>query len=180
MNRSETATLLALAAAFDRRTVGDADVRAWQTVLADIDYEQAQAAVTHHYANTRNWVMPADIREHVRRLRDQAAADLQGPGLAAEVPDADPDDVPAYLDALRAQRNRAALGEPLRRRPVAELISSVGRTIPAEHAAVRRPGPLGVECPRCQAPAGRPCHTTYQRRRMADVHPARLDASRAA
>lgn len=180
MNRAETAILLALCTSFDRRTVGEADVRAWHAVLGDVDHKQAEAAVFAHYAESRDWIMPADIRQHVRTTRRAAAADIQGPGLPAEIPDADPDDVPAYLEALRAQRTRAAIGQPTKLRPIAELVSAVGREVPAEHAAVRRPGPLGVECPACHAPIGKSCRTTHSRRRMADVHPSRLDASRAA
>jgi hypothetical protein len=180
MKPSEVAELLTFAAAFDRRTVGAADVAAWTTVLGDIGLDPARHAVSAHYAETRDWIMPSDIRQRVLASRRNAAADYQGPGLPAEIPDADPDDVQAYLAALRAQRTRAAVGQPTRFRPIAELVAAVGREIPAEHAAVRRPGPLGVECPACQAPTGKSCRTTHGRRRMADVHPARLDASRAA
>lgn len=178
MTPSQVAELLTMASAFDRRTVGEADVIAWHLVLKDVDYAQAQAAVAAHYSDTRDWIMPADIRQRVRRTRDTQAADIQGPGLPAEIPDADPDDIPAYLAAIRAQRTRAATGQ-LTRRPVAELTSAVGRQVPAEAPEPpRRPGPLGVRCPRCHAPVGKPCKTTLRGRRMSDVHPARLDASK--
>ncbi|MQS14486.1 hypothetical protein F7Q99_20010 [Streptomyces kaniharaensis] len=180
MTPSQVAELLTMASAFDRRTVGKTDVMAWHLVLRDVDFEQAQAAVAAHYADTRDWIMPSDIRHRVRKQRDQAAADIQGPGLPAEIPDADPDDVPAYLEALRRQRYRAAIGADLRPRSVAELTAGVGKEIPAEHQPVRRPGPLGVECPRCHAPIGHACRTNVFAKRMADVHPSRLDASRAA
>ena len=159
MTPSQTAELLAFAAAFDRRTLGKADVLAWHTVLADVDYEAAKQAVTAHYATETRWIMPADIRHTVRKTRAEQAADFQGPGLPAEIPDADPDDIPAYLAAIRSMRVRAADGLPTRRRPIAELTARVGRAIPTEHTAVRRPGPLGKECPNCGAAVGRPCRT---------------------
>lgn len=165
MTPSQTAELLGFCSAFDRRTVGKADVLAWQTVLGDIDYNAARAAVTEHYATETRWIMPADIRQAVRTNRATAAADFQGPGLPAEIPDADPDDVPAYLAAIRAQRTRAADGLELKRRPVAELLAGIGRQIPAEQQAVRRPGPLGTECPNCRAAIGHPCRTPHGKER---------------
>jgi hypothetical protein len=165
MTPAETAELLTFAAAFDRRTIGRADVAAWQTVLADVDPAAARTAVTAHYATETRWIMPADIRTAVRNARAATAAEYQGPGLSPEVPDADPDDVPAYLVALRQQRVRAADGLPTRRRPVAELLAGVGRELPAAVAKVRRPGPLGRECPTCSAATGRPCRTPSGRER---------------
>lgn len=66
MNLSETATLLGLAAAYDKRTVGEVDVRAWQDVLADVKFEVAVDAVKSHYRNSREFLMPADIRRHAK------------------------------------------------------------------------------------------------------------------
>lgn len=159
MTPAETAELLGLCAAFDRRTIGKADVLAWQTVLADIDTDAARQAVTAHYATETRWIMPADIRQHVLQQRAATAADYQGPGLPAEIPDADPDNIPAYLAAIRHQRHRAADGLPTRRRPIAELVASAGRPIPPEAENVKRPGPLGTTCAKCSAPIGRPCRT---------------------
>jgi hypothetical protein len=165
VNPAETAELLAFCAAFDRRTVGRADVLAWTTVLADTDFAAAKAAVTRHYAEETRWIMPADIRQTVRKQRADTADDIQGAGQPAEIPDADPDDVPAYLAAIRGQRTRAADG--LKRRPVAQLVASLrGQLTPPSGpaatdvlAGVRRPGPLGIACPTCRAAIGRPCKT---------------------
>ncbi|WBP89488.1 zinc finger domain-containing protein [Kitasatospora cathayae] len=181
MTPSQVAELLTMASAFDRRTVGKTDVMAWHLVLRDVDFEQAQTAVAAHYADTRDWIMPSDIRHRVRKQREQAAADIQGPGLPAEIPDADPDDVPAYLAALRAQRTRAALGESMRPRPVAELLAGVGREVPTpEDAAVTRVrSALDVRCPYCHAPAKRPCKSPLGRR-LGQLHPSRFDAVKAA
>ncbi|MBC2903186.1 hypothetical protein [Streptomyces cupreus] len=158
MTPAETAELLGLCAAFDRRTIGRTDVAAWTTVLADIDLTAAKAAVTAHYATETRWIMPADIRQAVRQHRADTAADIQGPGLPAEIPDADPDNIPAYLAAIRNQRHRAADGLPTRR-PIAELVSGVGRPVPPEVEDVKRPGPLGTVCAKCSAPVGRSCRT---------------------
>ncbi|AAR29706.1 hypothetical protein VWBp16 [Streptomyces phage VWB] len=49
-------------------------------------------------------------------------------------------------------------------------LAAVGRTLTAESSeqarlvrTVRRPGPLGIECPECAAPIGRPCKTLRNR-----------------
>ncbi|MFD7996872.1 zinc finger domain-containing protein [Streptomyces mexicanus] len=180
MTPAETAEVLGLCAAFDRRTIGKTDVIAWHGVLADIDLADAKRAVARHYATETRWLMPADIRQAVRKARADAAADYQGPGLPAEIPDADPDDVPAYLAALRAQRHRASDGLPVRRRPVGELVAHVARQLPAadstaleETVTVRRPGPLGVDCPTCHAAIGRPCKRLSTGKPQKAIHHAR-------
>ena len=181
MTPSQAAELLAFAAAFDRRTVGKADALAWHTVLADIDHDDARRAVAAHYATETRWIMPADIRQAVRAAHDEGARDIQGPGQPAQVPDADPDDVPAYLAAVRAQRHRAVRGETLTRRPVAALTAGVGRDVPA--ADDTRPparGPLAVACQRCGAQPRHHCRGPASGRRMAGFHPVRIEDGRRA
>ena len=81
MTPEETARVLAKCAAFDRRTVGRADVLAWHEVLGGLDVGDALAAVTRGYATNRDWIMPSDVvshaadirRERVRRERHAAA-----------------------------------------------------------------------------------------------------------
>lgn len=68
MTPGDTARVLAKAAAFDQRTVGQADVAAWHEALSDVDATDALAAVTRHYAANEQRLMPV----HVRRI----AADL--------------------------------------------------------------------------------------------------------
>jgi hypothetical protein len=66
VTRSEAARLLAIAAGIDQRTIGDADVQAWQMVLADITLDDAITALTAHYRATTHRVMPADIVQRVK------------------------------------------------------------------------------------------------------------------
>lgn len=66
MTRSEAARLLAVAAGIDQRTIGDADVQAWQMVLNDIDLDAAISALRDHYRATTRRVMPADIVQRVK------------------------------------------------------------------------------------------------------------------
>jgi len=64
MNRANIARLLGLAAAYDARTIGEADVAAWQLALDGLDVERCKAAVVRHYRESTDRVMPA----HIRRL----------------------------------------------------------------------------------------------------------------
>ncbi|AVH59937.1 MULTISPECIES: zinc finger domain-containing protein [Streptomyces] len=131
---------------------------AWHDVLGDFALADARAAAAA-VARRQPFVSPAEIIGEIKRQRGDRADSFQGPGLPAEIPDADPDDVRAYLAALRAQRTRAADGFELKPRKMAELLAGVGREVPAEIAEVKRPGPLGIECPNCSAAIGRPCRT---------------------
>lgn len=74
MTPAETAKLLAKASAFDQRTVGTADVAAWHEVLADVDFTDALVAVSRHYAEHVERLMPAHVRAHVKTIRAQRRA----------------------------------------------------------------------------------------------------------
>lgn len=69
MNRSETAELLALTAAYDQRTIGDADVLAWHDLLAATSLADARDIVRTHYATKRDRIMPVDVIDGVRKIR---------------------------------------------------------------------------------------------------------------
>lgn len=109
MTRDEVVDLLSLAAARDRRTVGKADVMAWHQDIGDLPFADAREAIGIHFRESTDWLMPAHVRRIVARLRDERGG-VPGPGLSPAIPDADPDDVPAYLAAVREQRTRAADG----------------------------------------------------------------------
>lgn len=149
---------------------------AWHDVLADFALADARAAAAV-VARKQPFVSPAEIIDEIRKIRDARADGFQGAGHSAEVPDADPDDVQAYLSALRGLRTRAADGLQMKKRPIAQLLAGVGREVPGEIAAVKRPGPLGVECPNCGAAIGRPCRTPGGKER--GPHSARLNGGAA-
>lgn len=123
MTPSEAAVALGMCAAFDRRTVGETDARAWAEALPDIDITDAKRAIVAHYRERRDWIMPANIYQTVkaeRRGRLSAGSAIDG------IPDADPDDVAAYQDALRTNRLRIAAGESTF--PVAAMVASIAQT----------------------------------------------------
>ena len=71
MNPGDTARLLGIAAAFDQRTVGKADVAAWYKVLEGVRYVDAEQAVLEHYSSTRDRLMPFDVLNGVKAIRSE-------------------------------------------------------------------------------------------------------------
>lgn len=80
MNLSETARLLATVAAYNNRTVGEADVEAWQAVLSDVALPDATQAVRRHYAENTEWMMPAHVRRLVRDIVREREVSPWAPG----------------------------------------------------------------------------------------------------
>ncbi|MFE0039399.1 hypothetical protein [Streptomyces sp. NPDC059015] len=196
----EAGRLLGLAAARDQRTVGDADVLAWHADLnaAGIAFQDATAALTRFYAvemaglepDQRRRVTTPDVISIARKIRNERLANF-----VYEPPPGDSD--PHYLARLRGQLTEAANGDrpALTERPalaggphesVLKELANVGRRVPKEPgeeeqeeapevAEVRRPGPLGVQCPNCRAAIGRPCRVEIggKRRELRKPHAAR-------
>lgn len=178
MNRSEAATLLARAAAFDNRTVGVADATAWAAALHDLPCDDdAFAAVARFYGTppkdpaTRLWIQPHNVRSLRKTIRSERAEGFQYEPPAA-------DETPAeYLARYRGQLDAVASGRvappagrlaveggphPSFLRELEARSYEIGRTVPGDDQqaaldAVRRAGPLGVQCPTCGAVLGRPC-----------------------
>lgn len=183
----EVGLLLGLAAARDQRTTGDADALAWHADLnaAGITFNAASDALTRFYVDQA--AIPADKRyrattpDVIALARKIRAERLEGFVYVPPPGDSDPH----YLERLKAQRAAVADGlrpaDPTRtaiegaKRPVAELAAGIGRDIPDEIATVKRPGPYGIECPKCHAPIGRPCRLPGGNERPA--HPARAAAA---
>jgi hypothetical protein len=150
MNHGDTARVLAKAAAFDQRTVGEPDVLAWQEVLADIDFADALTAVSRHYAEHTERIMPAHVRrlalqidrDRRRALREASERDAQ---LAIE---ADPSrrDRSADVRALIAElRDRLPDGDPdkLKRSEWIEIDRRRNRTEEPNPQFVAPPPPGG-------------------------------------
>lgn len=131
MEISEVGKLLALMATYDQRKVGETDVLAWSEIIGKLEYGDAKAAVTAFYTSqAERRIMPADIVIFVKnRIADRAARTEPGMSMAETIeggiPDADPDDVPAYLAALREGRMRPYDDGTARQRPLRALLSRV-------------------------------------------------------
>ncbi|GAB3817750.1 hypothetical protein GCM10027605_68970 [Micromonospora zhanjiangensis] len=64
MNKSQVAAILGLIAARDRRTVGEVDVHAWHEDIGDLDFDDVRQAISAHFRDSTEYLMPA----HIRRL----------------------------------------------------------------------------------------------------------------
>lgn len=78
MTPSGAARVLAAAASFDKRTIGEADAIAWAQALHHLDPADCIRAVASHYSRTTEYLMPSHIRALVRSAiqdrQDRAAA----------------------------------------------------------------------------------------------------------
>lgn len=187
MTPEEAARLLAACAAFDNRQPSEIAMRAWAKALHDLPLDQdCFDAVARFYATPpkepgqRLWIQPHDVRTHRQAIRNERLENFTYDG--------DPDETPAqYLARRRAMLDAVASGRVAApdtapaltggpHRSVARELEGIGRQVPEEDEdlrEVRRPGPLGVECPVCKAPIGRPCKTVLRSKPAKTIHPAR-------
>lgn len=112
---------------------------AWYLLLGDLDYPEAVAAAAA-VGRTARFITPADIRAQIQATRTRAARTRDSVATALAVPDADPNDVPGYLAALRAGRLLAHRPEQLHQRDMRALPAVFPRpdTPPKPHT-----GPCG-------------------------------------
>ena len=78
MTSDEVWDLLEIIASIDRRKLGLTDRQVWERLIGDLTFPDARAAVEAYYREHREWIMPADVRERVRAIR-QARLDAAGP-----------------------------------------------------------------------------------------------------
>lgn len=187
MTPDDAAKLLAACAAFDNRKPSEIAKRAWATALRDVPLDQdCFDAVARFYGTPpkepgqRLWIQPHDVRTNRQAIRAERLENF--------VYDGDPDENPRqYLARLRGQLAATAAGQiaapdtapALTGGPhedIEERLAEVGRQVPGEDGEDEPParrGPLGVECPVCHAPIGRPCKTALRGRNAKTIHPAR-------
>lgn len=79
MNAKETTLLLADVARRDRRQPSEAMVAMWHDALDDVDFRDAKDALALLNRETTDYLMPAHIRQALKRVR----ADRARPSLAA-------------------------------------------------------------------------------------------------
>jgi hypothetical protein len=143
---------------------------AWHDVLGDFQLADARQAAAY-VARRQPFVAPSEIAAEIGKIRSARTHDF-----LYEPPPGDSD--PNYLANYRTQLaatgdgDRAPVITPaLGQRPVAELVSGFADSLPTvpdkdqAAAPIRRPGPLGVECPDCRSAIGRPCRTDRGRER---------------
>lgn len=94
MTPDEALDVLATATAYDRRTVGRMDALAWSKALDDVTLRDATDAVHLHYRETREFVMPSDLRALVRVVRRERVNAVLGHEGAIPAPPHELDDDP--------------------------------------------------------------------------------------
>ncbi len=172
MNAAEVAQLLGIASTLDNRISAGSkmQVRTWSHVLDDVPYPIAERALREHYRRSTATIMPADIVEHWRTSRREAAEQRHNAELRAHAQ-------PRQLDAARLRALRSGFA-----RVIAALAQARG--LDPEHAqaeADARRAWLAVACPHCHAGLEHPCIGPGGRPlRKTAAHPARLDAARTA
>lgn len=87
MDHADALEVLAVAAAFDRRTVGEADGMAWSMALPEVGMQPAKDAVIAHYRDTTDWVMPAHVLQIVKSIRRDRLRDMELPVPPRELAD---------------------------------------------------------------------------------------------
>lgn len=105
MSPEETFDLLTLMATRDNRTIGKVDVIAWQQDAGDLDFDDACAAVSLHFRQSTDWLMPKHLRDLVKKIRSERLDGFQ------YVPVLGDDDPKVYLKSLREQRAAVASGQ---------------------------------------------------------------------
>lgn len=113
MNSDEVGNLLGLMALADNRKPPEDDagkiamIAFWLSMVGDLDYPDAARAVQEHYQETREWIMPSDIRKRVKVMRAERLKANPVPAPPAELLD----DPVAYRRALRESAQAIASGE---------------------------------------------------------------------
>ncbi|MFI6055522.1 hypothetical protein ACIBCO_36230 [Streptomyces violascens] len=135
MTPADAAELLTLCAAFDRRTIGEADARAWAFALRNIPLDDdTRAAVADHYAHTEKWITPAHVKQIRARTRDTRL------GAAHPVYDGTPDETGAEFTVRRREQLAAAAEGTLPARTITQALDAAPpRELLALAAGVGRP-----------------------------------------
>lgn len=107
MTPQETSRILAVCTTYDYRKVQEIDVIAWHEAIGDLDFIDARAAVVAHYRESRERIMPADVRAHYRSIRRARVAGIDPESLVGDI---DPSDADAYHAAMRMRWNAVLSG----------------------------------------------------------------------
>lgn len=159
---ADAAELLSIAAAFDRRTIGEADAYAWADALADLDPMECQQAIRSHYRATDAFAMPSHIRQRVKAIRETAAERAHRANMHREIE--------APRDAQASHQGYLAA--------VQVLAERVGRTEYDRGKADAEQLARTVRCPFCHAGVGSACTNSARQNASRDTaHPARAEAA---
>jgi hypothetical protein len=86
MNKSDVAAILAKISAYDRRTVGEADIEAWAEALTGrVTVQDALTAVRDHFRESKEWLMPVDVIKRSAEIRRRRVRDAGVPEIPADL-----------------------------------------------------------------------------------------------
>lgn len=116
MTPGDVGKLLGLMALADNRKPPDEDdeegraamIAFWLEMIGDLPFADCAQAVRDHYRESREWIMPADIRHRVRAIRDQRLRVTPDPAPPREALD----DPAEYSRHLRRSAQQIADGKP--------------------------------------------------------------------
>ena len=114
MKPTEAAALLTIAASFDNRKPDADQAKAWAMALDGLGFEDCRDVVVEHYRKSRDWLMPADVFNGVRRLRYER---IERFGYITPPPELDFAEEQAHIKHIR---ERVAAGELTREQYDAE------------------------------------------------------------
>ena len=77
MRLTETGELLALISAYDNRNFNKETTAAWYDLLSPYTLAEAKHAVKKHYAESRDWLMPADVLRIIKTERRNRLARVE-------------------------------------------------------------------------------------------------------
>jgi len=127
MKPTEAAALLTIAAAFDNRKPDADQAHAWALALDGLRFDDCRTVIVEHYRRTRDWLMPSNVVDGVRRIRDQRIRDY-GPIPAPA--GLDPDDSGALARYIRETERAIGDGtlvpEPPAEFEVRDVIAELG------------------------------------------------------
>lgn len=178
MTPAEASDLLTRCAAFDNRQPSATAAVAWASALADVPLDADTFTAVDRFYGTppkepgqRLWIQPHDVRTNRRAIRAERLANFR---YQHPVPE---ESHQQYLARYRQQMDAVAAGlvappdnPPALAGPphpaVATKLGGAFRSVPGEDpgiAAVNRPGPLGIDCPKCRAAVGCSCRTPHRK-----------------
>jgi hypothetical protein len=108
MNAAEVGKLLGLMALADNRKAPEDDnarralIAFWLKMVGDLTYPDCAQAVETHYRESRDWIMPSDVRRRVGGMHAERLRLNPPPPVPAELTD----DQAAYREALLNGRRR--------------------------------------------------------------------------
>jgi hypothetical protein len=111
---NEVGKLLGLMALADNRKPPEDDegrkamIAFWLGMVGDLTYADAAQAVAAHYRESRDWIMPSDIRSRVNEVRRERLKNAPALDPPREVAD----DPAAYVAWLAGARKKIADGQP--------------------------------------------------------------------